>query len=396
MGSKEVPQTFMKHYDYIVAGAGAAGLSLIMHLIDSGKFTGKSILIVERSPKNVNDRTWCFWETTPGLFDSIVQKKWHSMWFYGVDGVSKRYDISPFEYKMIRGIDYYNYCFDQISKQPNISLVYGDISDLQSSAGTASMEVNGEKFLATYIFSSLPMQIPAGEKNYFLWQHFKGWVIQTNKAGFDPNTATLMDFRIRQYDDCRFVYVMPLSHNQALVEYTGFSESRLNDEAYDAELADYCLNFLQLAAGDYEIQSAEFGMIPMTCFDFPRNNGNIIYIGTAGGQTKPSSGYTFNFIQKHSKKIVDCLVAGTRPVVRVSDRRFRFYDSILLRILTQRKLKGANIFTTLFMKNEMTEVFKFLDNDTSLLEDISIIKTLPTLQFLEAAVGHLMPEKGQA
>ena len=54
-------------YDYIIAGAGCAGLSLAVHMIHSGKFSDKKILIVDKDDKQKNDRTWCFWEKEPGL-----------------------------------------------------------------------------------------------------------------------------------------------------------------------------------------------------------------------------------------------------------------------------------------------------------------------------------------
>ncbi len=68
-------------YDYIIAGAGCAGLSLAMHMIHSGKFRDKKILIVDQSTKTLNDRTWCFWQKEPGLFESIVYKEWRHLFF---------------------------------------------------------------------------------------------------------------------------------------------------------------------------------------------------------------------------------------------------------------------------------------------------------------------------
>jgi hypothetical protein len=59
-------------YDYIIAGAGCAGLSLAVHMIHSGKFPDKKILFIDKHPKKFNDRTWCFWENQPTIFDPIV------------------------------------------------------------------------------------------------------------------------------------------------------------------------------------------------------------------------------------------------------------------------------------------------------------------------------------
>lgn len=105
-----------------------------------------------------------------------------------------------------------------------------------------------------------------------------------------------MDFRVSQEEGTTFVYVMPLSPTQALVEYTLFTERLLTQDQYNAGLKNYIESFLQ--TNEYKVLEEEFGVIPMTDLVFPEVEGNIIHLGTAGGQTKPSSGYTFRFIQK--------------------------------------------------------------------------------------------------
>ena len=43
----------------------------------------------------------------------------------------------------------------------------------------------------------------------------------------------------------------------------------------------------------------------MTCHPFEnKNSERIIHIGTSGGWTKPSSGYTFKFIDKNTDKLI--------------------------------------------------------------------------------------------
>lgn len=379
----------MSRYDYIVAGAGAAGLSLIVHMILSGAFGDKKILLIDRSPKIENDRTWCFWEEEPGLFESVVYRKWNSMWFHGAEGKSKLHSISPYEYKMIKGIDFYRYSFGIIEQQKNISVQFGDIENIYADENETYLIVNGKRIDAEFIFSSIPGDIQKHKKNYFLWQHFKGWFIQTEKEVFNPGEATLMDFRINQESDTRFVYVMPFSKREALVEFTVFSQNLLDDNKYNDALHDYCFRFLNLKANEFLELSEEFGKIPMSNHQFPSSRHNIIYIGGAGGQTKPSSGYTFRFIQKHSSQIVNELMKNGSPHIKNAGKKFNFYDSVFLRILTEKKLPGAIIFTQLFGHNEMRDVFKFLDNETSIVEDIKLIGTLPKNKFINAALNHL-------
>lgn len=373
-------------YDYIIAGAGCAGLSLAVHMVKSGKFTDKQILIADKDTKQKNDRTWCFWEEEPGMFEELVYHRWEKTWFHG-QGFSKCLDLSPYTYKLIRGIDFYNWCISFLREQSNVRFITGEITGMETQSDGAVITIGGKSFRANYIFSSIREEKPVlHKKDYYLLQHFKGRVIETKEPVFNPDEATLMDFRVGQGEGTTFVYVMPFSSTKALVEYTFFTEKLLEPGAYDALLDKYISQ--QLGCNEYTITEEEFGVIPMTNHRFPVSNGNIIYIGTAGGQTKASSGYTFRFIQKHAASIVESLVATGKPhaVKKNHSRKYRFFDSVLLHILTHKTLAGDKIFTRLFQKNEPQRVLGFLDNETSLRKEISIISTLPTWPFLKAAL----------
>lgn len=374
-------------YDYIIAGAGCAGLSLAMHLIHSGKFRDKNILLVDQHPKQSNDRTWCFWQTGKSLFEPIVYKQWQQLFFYG-DAFSKQLNIEPYKYKMIRGIDFYDFCLEEINRQPNFTVRFDKVEHVFSSDITTGIMLNGNAIHAEYIFNSILFQKPQlSENEYWLLQHFKGWIIETENNVFEPEVATLMDFRIDQQWGTAFCYVLPFTKNRALVEYTVFSPQVLPKEQYDVGLKNYLEQILQL--GSYKILDEEFGVIPMTNFEFDAGQNNIINIGTAGGQTKGSSGYTFNFIQKHSNELVQQLMRGKHPSLKSGSRRFSFYDSVLLNILYKNTLPGKLIFTRLFQKNQTSKVLRFLDNETSVADELKIISTLPTWPFTKAALQQI-------
>jgi lycopene beta-cyclase len=128
----------------------------------------------------------------------------------------------------------------------------------------------------------------------------------------------------------------------------------------------------------------------MTNYPFPAGRENLVNIGTAGGHTKGSSGYTFQYIQKNSQAMVKALALGRHPsTIKKASSKFSFYDSVLLHILHHRTLEGSAIFTRLFKKNTPEQVFKFLDNETSLVEDLHIMRSLPTIPFAKAALRHL-------
>lgn len=373
-------------YDYIIAGTGCAGLSLVMHMLRSGKFGDKKILLVDEASKNKNDRTWCFWEKDEGLFESIVFRQWDELWFYG-EGFGKEFSVAPYRYKMIRGLPFYNYCFEQLGRHANVRFLQGKIDRIFSAEKTGIV-VNGETIYAAYVFNSILFGKPTLHKGqHWLLQHFKGRQIKTATPAFDNGTATLMDFRTGQQHGTAFCYVLPFSDKEALIEYTLFTPQLLKEEEYDEGLKAYLEDVLRIK--DYETGETEFGVIPMTDYRFPSTQNNIVNIGTAGGQTKGSSGYTFYFIQQHSKAIVQSLIATGKPFVHKPSPRFRFYDSVLLHILRHNVLPGKEIFSRLFQKNKPADVLTFLNNESSLKQELKIISSLPTLPFLKAALKQL-------
>ena len=376
----------MLNYDYIILGTGAAGLSLVLRMIESPFFIGKKILLIDKDPKARNDRTWCFWEKASGFFEEIVHKKWDRLSFLG-DGFSGELDIQPYQYKMIRGIDFYAYCLGKISKHPGIDIIYGDVRSVVTHPHEIIIHLSDRQLHChpAIVFNSIYSPSDPSKKELKLLQHFKGWVIESPQANFKHDAATLMDFRIHQQHGTSFMYVLPTAQNRALIEYTLFTPQLLEPQQYDKELRNYISSVLKLE--NYEVKEEEFGIIPMTNAKFNFFENGMYNIGVAGGQTKPSTGYTFQFIQKQSDLIVDAL-AGSRPLTALLPvpKRFHFYDSVLLQLLVSKKLGGKEIFTRMFSRNKASQIFKFLDNETTIFEELRLISTLQTTPFLKAAL----------
>jgi lycopene beta-cyclase len=371
----------MLEFDDIILGAGASGLSLVYHMALAG--LKRRVLIVERAPKLENDRTWSFWEATPGVFEPVVSQRWDHIWVHG-DGLSKRFAMSPYVYKMIRGIDFYEFMFDWLEKQSNITLVYGELESLEDHADGVWVCVNGETYSGQWAFNSVPASsLPVG--NNFLMQHFKGWIIETQQPVFDPLAATFMDFRVQQTNDTRFVYVLPQSPTRALVEYTIFSSAMLPDAEYDTALKTYIRDILKV--GSYQILETEFNMIPMTDAPFAVHpSKHVTNIGTAGGRTKASTGYTFRRIQQQSALITSSLVTHDHPHYPTSS--FDWYgwmDSVFLNVLAHNRQPGAELFTNFFKRNPVLRVMNFLNESSSKSADVALMTTMNMPVFIRSA-----------
>lgn len=375
-----------KIYDYIIAGTGAAGLSLLCHILSNDNLKDKSILLIDRDLKDKNDRTWCFWDTGESPFESCLKRTWKKLSFHSPD-CSRLLDIKPYAYKMLDSLSFYNYCFNLIKDKTNISFIQDEIRHVDQEKGlVAGLK---DSYQAAYIFNSILFkninQLPG---KHYLLQHFKGIFIQTEVPVFNAEEATLMDFRIPQHNDCRFVYVLPVNNTEALIEYTGFSSEALSQECYDRELQAYIQEYLSISK--YKITHEEFGIIPMTDAAFDKGSKKLINIGTAGGATKASTGYTFSFIQKQCAKIADNLAAGVHPLARSSKRldKYRFYDSIFLRVLSEKKIPAVSVFSAMFSKLPAEVILSFLDEESSLLDDIRLMYTLDKAVFMSAALRN--------
>ena len=112
----------MQHYNYIFTGSGLSALMTVYQMILSGKFTDKTILLLDTNHKKTNDRTWCFWDDKPSQFDTIIFKKWNIALFAD-ENFRRNLDLESYNYNMIRGLDFYNMVFELISKQENIRFV---------------------------------------------------------------------------------------------------------------------------------------------------------------------------------------------------------------------------------------------------------------------------------
>ena len=141
----------MKHYDYIISGSGAAGLSLLMRLMQHKAFDSKNILLVDKAPKDQNDHTWCFWEKQPGLFEPVVHHKWQQVHFFS-SHYSGLIDLSPYHYKMIRSIDFYNYVLQEAGRRPNITFKYGNVEAAGNEGNNGLVIVDGDSVILRTMF----------------------------------------------------------------------------------------------------------------------------------------------------------------------------------------------------------------------------------------------------
>jgi lycopene beta-cyclase len=372
-----------QQFDFIIAGAGAAGLSLAWHLTHAPKFKDKQILLVDRSAKTENDRTWGYWAKGAEPFDAYASWQFTEAEFfsrYYTDVIS----LAPYSYRVLEGKRFYEAVRSWLGQFPNVHWLQTSIEGFDDTDAGAIIYTGAGSFKAGLIFNSCFLGEAlkkAAQNSISLRQHFKGWVIQTPTPAFQPQLLRFFDFRTPQKGSLRFFYLIPQSPTRALVEYTLFSDSLLAPAAYEQELKRYIREVLQLS--QYSIAEEEWGVIPMTTYNFPKKQGeHIINIGSVGGASKPSTGYTFRRVQQQCSYIVQQLEAGKPPVPAEGSIRHRLYDATLLNILDKKGEEGEAVFARLFEKNPVTRLFKFLDEETHMGEELLLMQTVNKPLFL--------------
>ena len=352
----------MKEFDYIIIGGGCAGLSLAYELEIHEKLKEKTLAIIEPRQEYKKDKTWSFWKVTSHNFDDCVKKNWENF-SINIPGKTNHLECKDYHYQSIDSGLFYEKINNKLKENKNITY-FKDIS-----------EINTKN---SFIFNSVP-SIKKDHSN--VWQHFCGVEIETQNDFFDDEIFNLMDFDCEQRDSVHFFYTLPYSKKKALVETTWLS--KMNDSSqkdYDNQIKNYIET--QLNIKNYKIVYKEQGAIPLFYPSYKKEK-NKINIGTAGGMTRLSTGYTFLNIQEHSKYICENIEKISKIEKFEINKKYQFLDKIFLSVLEKHPEKMSNIFFKMFKASPKT-VIKFLSNKSNFFEDLSIIFKMPKITFIKA------------
>ncbi|MGW9348327.1 lycopene cyclase family protein [Nocardiopsis flavescens] len=385
----------MNDHDVVIVGGGAAGLTLAHRLAGVNHPGGAPVRVAllepPPGPHTPPPRTWCFWEPEGGDWDDLLAARWRRLTVVGPDGASRTAPADPFVYKMLRSTDLESRVRAGFGGRVEpVPLLVEGVRDGADGAVVEGVMPDGSpaRLTASWVFDSRPPRpLPPGRT--LLFQHFRGWFVRTPGDAFDPGAAVLMDFRPPQPENAvAFAYVLPLSAREALVEYTEFGPAPLATAEYDRLLAAHCA---RLGLAGFEVTAAEQGVIPMTDAPLrPRAGRRVFRIGTAGGATRPSTGYTFSGVLRQTAAVAEALERGRVPVPPVPHRRRHLaMDAVLLRALATGRVRGAEFFTRLLAPDRLGDVLAFLDGGTRLPRELALGLRTPVGPMSLTALDHL-------
>jgi lycopene beta-cyclase len=374
-------------YDFILIGAGGAGMCLLLALHERGGLSGKRVLVLEPERKDANDRTWCFWakdsDPIAQSLGALASHRWDFAWVGGAQQA-----LSPYRYYHLRSADFYAHVKNAMRQYPLVEWRQAAAEEVIEAEDVVWVQASGQRFSADRVFDSRlgPQQIQQLQQgDETIWQSFVGWRVHLTAPLSEPQAIRLMDFDIAQDGAAQFVYLLPTASDEALVEVTRFGKAPIAGARAEQLLASWIGEYL----GSYEILESEAGCIPMSqCLNpaAPQHPAaaRVIPIGTAAGAVKASTGYALERMYRHACGIAAALENQAPLPTPYSKPRFAFYDRLLLWLLAHRPELGKPIFEQLFRRVPLPRVLAFLDEKSSLPQEIPLLLSLPIPPFLLA------------
>lgn len=361
---------------------------MLEHLLTSSPHP-LNITLVDPDPDTHRERTWCQWTPIRTILP-YESAAWPRIRF-AAPNCALTLEPTQSTYRHASGTDYRTYVLSLNNGKHQIEWVHQAATGFgYDGPGFAHVYLGKKRITCDWIFTSW---FPGKRVDASLWQHFHGWVIETPEPVFDAETMTLMDFDVPQHPSgVVFGYVLPFERNVALVELTCFSKSTWTLAEYERRIVDYIRTTYRLEPGSYTIRSRETGRIPMDQILSPgQPNPATFPIGTIAGAVKPSTGYAFARMQHTCRHLASTLMREGRPRYPApAPKRFAFYDALLLRIFRESPSAGVPIFRSLFSRVSIDTVFRFLDEKTTLREEIGIFHRLPLTPFLKSLWKHVI------
>jgi lycopene beta-cyclase len=386
------------HYDYIFLWWWVSVFMLLLHFAERQDFfLTKTILIIlwtnddtsNYTPDDdyvVQDKRLSFWsEKFPEILLWLAHTTRNTSRIVTHNG-SRSTKLHTIPYRSVSSHDLLGFIADKLSRsQLSITYVHETVTALWvtqswSFCNLHTVTTSHQTYYGTSVFNSIVSFCNVPAQDTMFWQCFVWFDVSYDQAVFSPDEASIMEFPIEQ-DTINFIYTLPSSSHRALVEYTYFLPQQRSYKAIEEKLVTHLS-----ALWNYHVHTRERGCIPMYHTAY-RWSSTFIDIGTAWGATKPSSGYTFINILKHSQSITNALIAGISPPKAYCSRH-RWYDAIMLQVMSDCPSLYHSLMYRLFHKSPERHLIRFLNEESTLLEEFSIVRSLPKLLFIKAFIRY--------
>lgn len=374
--------------EHLIVGAGCAGLSLAVRLAAQPVHERGRVVVIEPRTALGGDRTWCTWRGRPHPFEAAITHRWSKWRVVGARGAVV-HTLPNRPYEQVDSVAFAAVALTRLEQGEGVEVRLGTtVRELHDEGASVRVDTDAGTLRARLVWDGRggAPAIDRGEDDVCWLQHFVGWVVRTERPIFDPSTVTLMDFEVSQERGPHFVYVLPYAEDLALVEDTYFSEHALSEDEYASTLRAW---LDRRGAGRFEVLRRERGAIPMDTAPVRRRaSPRIVPIGLRAGAAKPSTGYAFAFIQRHSDALAIVAGDGARPPPQLPVRSpvATFFDRVFLSFLRRRPHAAPELFGALFARTPPASLVRFLLEEGGVRDHLAVMNGVPRLALALEAV----------
>ncbi len=376
--------------DYAILGGGMAGLTMAQALVPTLQ-PGERLAVVEPREQYQHDRTFCYWDVAPIAADTCVKHRWNK-WLVRSGGKTTVAQSDKYSYSYVPADAFYEQARSLINDSEQAELF------MNQSAGTVKKTSYGRSHVTTsagtldakWVLDTRPSPelVEAAET----LQHFVGLHLRFDKPVFDPTTITLMDFDVSQEHGLHFLYVLPFSETEALVESTFFSAKVLSQETYEQYIHDYLrerFGVTDSMLDNAELVRMERGVVPMTPKRLAQPDNPAWHkLGTPGGFVRPATGYCFHATGRFALEKQVWLKRPFGSVPPIRSKALDWLDKVLLGYLNRAPAEAPEIFYSMFERVHPDALVRFLSNVGTVADTLSVMLAMPVWPFVKEAVGQ--------
>ena len=266
-------------FDCLIVGGGLAGPLLFCAL--KAQNPSARVLLIERGSLIGGNHTWCFHESDIAWAQSPWIRKLISKSWQGYDVLFPQYKRTiDTAYHAIKSQDLHRLLVEQYADDILLEM---RVESLNSSSVTLA---SGETLKASCVVDARgwgEVTRPVG------YQKFVGLDLKLKK-NHGRDRVLLKDVLIPQIDGYRFIYILPWSDNELLIEDTYYSESPELDQEV---IQERILSYAQTAGFEVEqILRVESGCLPLVDHSAHQAD-DVLRLGASSLEYQPVTGYSF-------------------------------------------------------------------------------------------------------
>ncbi len=192
----------------------------------------------------------------------------------------------------------------------------------------------------------------ANQNVFLAYQKFVGHTIQT-KTPHGLQVPIIMDATVEQFGGYRFIYCLPFSETEILVEDTYYADDdELKAIDIDNRIKAYIANNLKIS--DYSLQRRETGVLPITLAvdkdygtDTTDDGLSAVELGLRAGYYHAVTGYSFPEAVRSAVLVADLIKQNwpdfQKPLRHemIFHKRDHFFEEKFLRLLNRMLFRAA-------------------------------------------------------